>query len=88
MARSDACPTVPVRDSKNPTDPAVDIGADAWTPIVNSLRQPPPSGRGASNLVTGPRNWSRPAPCPPERRPSHRGGSQNSCSTPRRPGLH
>ncbi|MFB9709395.1 DUF397 domain-containing protein [Streptosporangium sandarakinum] len=53
VTQSDACPTVPVRDSKNPTGPIVTIGADA-------CEQPsPPRDRGASNLVTGPRNWSR-----------------------------
>ncbi|WP_189249968.1 DUF397 domain-containing protein [Streptosporangium pseudovulgare] len=54
VAQSDACPTVPVRDSKNPTGPVVTIGADAC-----EQPSPAPRGGGASNLVTGPRNWSR-----------------------------
>ncbi|MER6349601.1 DUF397 domain-containing protein [Streptomyces sp. NPDC001595] len=37
VAQSDACPTVPVRDSKNPTDPVVDSGADAWTAFASPL---------------------------------------------------
>ncbi|MER5757465.1 transposase family protein [Streptomyces sp. NPDC002088] len=37
-----------------------------------SLEAPPQT---PSNLVTGPRNWSRLAPCPTERRPGRRGGS-------------
>ncbi|MFH8803913.1 DUF397 domain-containing protein [Streptomyces sp. NPDC017936] len=36
-AQSDACPTVPVRDSENPTDPVADIGADAWTAFAGPL---------------------------------------------------
>ncbi|MEU1365094.1 DUF397 domain-containing protein [Streptomyces sp. NPDC005803] len=74
VAQSDACPTVPVRDSKNPGGPVVTVGADAWTAFVHSLRQLP-LGRGAANLITGRQKWSRPAPCPTERRPGRRDGS-------------
>ncbi|MGV9330098.1 DUF397 domain-containing protein [Streptosporangium sandarakinum] len=54
VTQSDACPTVPVRDGRNPTGPVVTIGADAC-----GQPSPVPRGRGASNLVMGPGNRSR-----------------------------
>ncbi|MFD6800327.1 DUF397 domain-containing protein [Streptomyces cyaneofuscatus] len=32
------CGSVPVRDSKNPTGPAITIGAPAWQAFVDGLR--------------------------------------------------
>ncbi|MEU1323176.1 MULTISPECIES: DUF397 domain-containing protein [Streptomyces] len=32
------CGSVPVRDSKNPTGPAITIGAPAWRAFVDGLR--------------------------------------------------
>ncbi|MFJ9644262.1 DUF397 domain-containing protein [Streptomyces sp. NPDC101206] len=32
---------VPVRDSKRPTGPVVMVGADAWVPFVDSIKQSP-----------------------------------------------
>lgn len=58
VAQSDACPTVPLRDSKNLAGLIVAIGADTWTDSVSSL---PPAlqgkrciahGHGVSKLVT------------------------------------
>ncbi|MFI8197884.1 DUF397 domain-containing protein [Streptomyces sp. NPDC085942] len=33
-----ACGSVPVRDSKNPTGPAIVLGAHAWQAFVDGLR--------------------------------------------------
>ncbi|MGW3584759.1 DUF397 domain-containing protein [Streptomyces rubiginosohelvolus] len=38
VAPSPACGSVPVRDSKNPTGPAIILGAPAWQAFVDGLR--------------------------------------------------
>ncbi|MGW3304182.1 DUF397 domain-containing protein [Streptomyces rubiginosohelvolus] len=38
VAPSHACGSVPVRDSKNPTGPAIVLGAPAWQAFVDGLR--------------------------------------------------
>ncbi|MCF3169383.1 DUF397 domain-containing protein [Streptomyces violaceoruber] len=38
MADASTCGSVPVRDSKNPTGPAIVLGAHAWQTFVNDLR--------------------------------------------------
>ncbi|AWL88646.1 hypothetical protein AMK14_13810 [Streptomyces sp. TSRI0445] len=38
VAPSPTCGSVPVRDSKNPTGPAIILGAPAWQAFVDGLR--------------------------------------------------
>lgn len=38
VADGSACGSVPVRDSKNPTGPAIVLGAHAWQAFVDGLR--------------------------------------------------
>ncbi|MBD3545655.1 MULTISPECIES: DUF397 domain-containing protein [Streptomyces] len=38
VADASTCGSVPVRDSKNPTGPAIVLGAHAWQTFVNDLR--------------------------------------------------
>lgn len=38
VAATPTCGSVPVRDSKNPTGPAIVLGAHAWQAFVDGLR--------------------------------------------------
>jgi hypothetical protein len=38
VADGSSCGSVPVRDSKNPTGPAIVLGAHAWQAFVDGLR--------------------------------------------------
>ncbi|MGW1298161.1 DUF397 domain-containing protein [Streptomyces sp. NPDC002533] len=38
VATTPSCGSVPVRDSKNPTGPAIVLGAPAWQAFVDGLR--------------------------------------------------
>ncbi|MBT2900608.1 DUF397 domain-containing protein [Streptomyces sp. McG3] len=38
VAANPTCGSVPVRDSKNPTGPAIVLGANAWQAFVDGLR--------------------------------------------------
>ncbi len=52
--QSDTCLTPPVRDSRNPDDPGVDVGADAWTAFTGPLPagEVVEPGHGTSKVVT------------------------------------